>query len=498
MVSEQESSFAILMELVTQEPTLLGCLRILQSTCLAQGIRCTIKGQPASPQFAEFVSLHYSVFCENAIRCMYMCGFVPWRLRKIPGGDVIPEVLPIGSFHWSISANPKNVKARDKTQKKNESLQQRQKRGLSNQRNPVHMDDTATLAYQMTFVHGMPFTQDDIEVYEHSQPHYNVSCASVLAPTIPSPLSHIIVDYRILRQAQIRHSSADAWNTQAKLLCSYQPPSDLYRINEGQSITKDWDYPQNRNNMESDANLPTDMEYNVHARDNIMENIVDAKPTDHTPLIYSLPQNTKTETVQSLNPIQDIDLLNLRLSKNIASILGIPFELISGGYTGKGAVSRTVENSRLFATNMLSLCRHLQELLRNVYVAAYGGTHQDVCFSMRPSPRISLETVDDLMKLLSSGIVSCGEAAHISNMLIGVELQHQGHDASNDKEMYRTPEQTLAEKHFKEVQHVNKVQARSDTQKTLAVSKTLKAPTTAETPATPDTTVDRATKKSKS
>jgi hypothetical protein len=197
--------------------------------------------------------------------------------------------------------------------------------------------------------------------------------------------------------------------------------------------------------MTSDVNMSTDPEYNVHARDRITETVVGQKKTEHPPLIYSLPQNTTIQSVANLQPIQDIDALNMRLSKNISSILGIPFELISGGYNGSGAVGRSVQNTRVFATNMLSLCRHLQELLRCVYAAAYGGQHQDVTFTLRPSPRICLESVDDLVKLLGTGVVSCTEASHISDMLLGIELQDNHSGGTKDTTMYRTPEQALAE-----------------------------------------------------
>jgi hypothetical protein len=45
----------------------------------------------------------------------------------------------------------------------------------------------------------------------------------MLYATVPSPLSHVLIDYKNLRQAQIRRAHADAWNTTAKLICSFKP-----------------------------------------------------------------------------------------------------------------------------------------------------------------------------------------------------------------------------------------------------------------------------------
>jgi hypothetical protein len=235
MSRSTDCSFDILVELVTQEPTLLGCLRILQGTCLSQGIKCVIKDTPASPEFAEFVTLHYSSFCENAIRSMYTCGFVPWRLRKIPGGDVVPEVLPVGSFEWTVEPNRAQSRSTNKT-KNAGTMQQRQAKALKKQKTALHMSDTASLVYKLKLRDELSFTEEDVEIYEHSQPRHNSSFSSISQQDISSPLSHVMVDYRMLRQAQFRHSRADAWNTQAKMVCGYNPPSDPYRVNEGQSV----------------------------------------------------------------------------------------------------------------------------------------------------------------------------------------------------------------------------------------------------------------------
>jgi len=34
---------------------------------------------------------------------------VPWRLRKLSTGDVVPEVIPLGLFTWSIESIPNRV-----------------------------------------------------------------------------------------------------------------------------------------------------------------------------------------------------------------------------------------------------------------------------------------------------------------------------------------------------------------------------------------------------
>lgn len=51
----------------------------------------------------------YLPFAENALRYFFALGFVPWRLRKLSTGDVVPEVIPLGLFTWSIESMPNRV-----------------------------------------------------------------------------------------------------------------------------------------------------------------------------------------------------------------------------------------------------------------------------------------------------------------------------------------------------------------------------------------------------
>lgn len=148
--------------------------------------------------------------------------------------------------------------------------------------------------------------RQDVEIYEFVCPTYNVSLNSAMYSTVPSPLSNIIVDYKALREAVLRRNYADAWNTQAKLICSYTSQRNAYHVSEGNPITapNDWDYPQNRLGITTDSNLPSDMEQNAFVRDHLFETMLQGKPVDHKPVVYTLPKNTKIESMGALQSIQ--------------------------------------------------------------------------------------------------------------------------------------------------------------------------------------------------
>ena len=151
----------------------------------------------------------------------------------------------------------------------------------------------------------------------------------------------------------------------------------------------------------------------------------------HRPTVYTLPKNSKLENVQKLETIADVEGMRLQLAKDITSIMGIPFELIGGGYSTKQGEKKALENGRVFTTNMMTVCSHLQNLLREVYVATYGGHPLDVEFVLRATPRIEIQSVEEIAALLETGIISFENAMDISNMLLGVTLkQATGKDAS--------------------------------------------------------------------
>jgi hypothetical protein len=89
-----------------QEPTIQTCVKIVQSTCLAQGIEVKTKGKRSTEEFQCFVDRYYLSFAEEAVRHFFTLGFVPWRLRKLASGDAVPEVVPLGLFSWSIESMP--------------------------------------------------------------------------------------------------------------------------------------------------------------------------------------------------------------------------------------------------------------------------------------------------------------------------------------------------------------------------------------------------------
>lgn len=518
----RDESYMLLLELAMQEPTLQSCIKIVQSTCLAQGITMKIKDRYASPNFQSFVDRYYIPFAEEAIRHFFVLGFVPWRLRKISTGDSVPEVVPLGLFTWRIdscpnrpevygirdmkgrssdptvhamkteqlqaqlafekqksffSASEKNSnkkprlllddskKQQDEEQNKNNNRERgtpseknletntaayhRQRQAM--QRFTTHMysgrypsddDQSKLLRYQITFTENCGLLENEIEIYEFVPPCNNVTRTSVLYGSVPSPLAHLLVDYRNMRQAQIRQAYADAYNLQAKLICSYSTHKDSSKMPGGFDSSKNitnpngdtqpWN-PQQREGNFNDSIFPKEVEANAYVRNNLTQKMVYSTPAEHIPIVYTLPKNTTLEQQQKLESIVDLGQIQAKFAKDVCSLMGIPFEMVSGGYDEihGGEKKRSASNNKIFVTNMMSVCRHLKQLLIDVYLATFGGSADSIDIVIRATPRIEISTVDEICKLLDSGVVSQENAMDLSNMIFGVDLkQSMGKNAN--------------------------------------------------------------------
>lgn len=225
---------------------------------------------------------------------------------------------------------------------------------------------------------------------------------------------------------------------QAKLICSYNPQKNIYALPEGNPIVNgagDMWGPQQRMGLNTDTNLPTEMESNAYVRDNITETMVGCKPAEHKPVVYTLPKNTSLEQTQKLDSIVDVTKMQTKLASDICSLLGVPFHMLMSRYGESGSNNfnnRTANpSSKIFITNMMTICRHLELLLSDVYLATYGGSMEDVEFRICAMPRLEINSVDEICQLMDAGVVSAENAADLSNMVLGLDMkQGMGKQAS--------------------------------------------------------------------
>ena len=389
----------LLWELVTHEPTVLQCFNIIESTCLAQGLLCQIDGERCGEDFQRFLTRHYLPFCRQAVRAIFTYGFVPWRVQRLSSGDLVPEVLCNGTFHWYTE------------------IPSRDGRAVKQQRDP------GLVAYRVQITTPVEIKDADVRIFVNSQPALDVSINSMLYASVPSPLSHVLIDYKNLRQAQIRRSHADAWNTTAKLICTFRP---TVRVQEdpGSALMDFADdaYYQPGMHLGLPAFAPLGAT-NLWTRDAQIRKQFEDAGGAHRPDLYTLPRDHDVAQQSMLAPCEDLDFLLSKFQRDVCGVMGVPEEMVRSQSRGQETVRKTMASGRIFSANMNDLCRQLQELLGEVYEAIYGRTNAR--FTLLPMPRLEVETIEDMRVLFDIGALTPDMSLQLSQILLGEDIDNK-------------------------------------------------------------------------
>ena len=400
-------SQALLWELGTSEPTLQQCFKVIESTCLSQGITCQVNGQDCSQRFQRHLDRHYIPFLKSATRAMVIFGFVPWRLRRVQSGDQVPEVLPCGTFDWHTEMGPSQ--SRDSRYTGYNPKKRKVARGLD--------DDTRLVVYRVTPTAG-DIKEEDVNVYIYVDPGHNVQINSIMSATVPSPLAHILTDYKNLRNAQIRRSYADAWNTTAHIISTFRP--NVQPTDDPNNYLLD--FQDARNFAQPVFGRPVYPSLHAHnwfERDMLIRRQIE-RPSTHRPQVYTLPRDHDVSQQVMLTPCEDLVFLWNKFQRDVTAVTGVPYEMVIGRQGGNAdTVKKTMASGRLFSTIMHEYCRHLQYLLTDVYCLAYRAHSEAVEFKLTPMPRLEVESVADFKVLFEIGALTPDMSLELSQVLLG-------------------------------------------------------------------------------
>jgi hypothetical protein len=413
-----ESRF-LLLELGCCEPTLQLCFKIIESTCLSQGICCVINGSQCTERFQRHIDMHYSSFLKEALRAMIMYGFVPWRTRRLASGDVIPEVLPGGTFDWITEVGPDEAERRRRASGSSWSQNGNSYRYERQHKRPLFRgndDDTRLVVYRVTPTAGN-LRQEDVNVYIYANPSLNVNNNSVMSATVPSPLAHVLTDYKNLRSAQLRRSYADSWNTTAHFISTFKP--NLVNQDEPSASLMDFIHSSffevpNLNH----SPFPSLGARNWFERDVLLRKHME-RPSTHRPMVYTLPRDHDLTQQIMLSPCEDLPFLLEKFRRDISAATGVPYEMVAGRQGAQETATKTMTSGRLFSANMHEFCRHCQNLLRQVYCSIYRVDPESVEFIMTPMPRLEVESVNDLKVLFEIGALTPDMSVELSRVLLG-------------------------------------------------------------------------------
>lgn len=363
--SDFAESYHLLLELLTSEPFLQECLQIIENTCLCRDLEFTIGDSRPAKRFQAFINRHWLPFLRCAIRQQHGLGFVVWTVRTLRTGEKVPEVLPLGTFTWVVEPEKTN---------------------------------RSSLKYRVELnIEAVPF-----HITEWVQPNMNVNEGSILHATVQTPLSHLVEEYKILRETMKRHHHADAWNTTARIVVSNDPKEFNHAAHE-KEVFETLDFLKEAIETKR-KHVPTAVE----------EAFLTRGTTNHNEAVYTLPVHHHLENVQQLKPTTDLEFLHNKYRQNVCSLLGIPCEMVAGDQGEKGKAIRST--SRLFQTKMMRVCGFLKALMEEVYRAIY---KEDAEFSVVAMPRLEIQGVEDLKILHEIGVLQPEHTLDISEVLLG-------------------------------------------------------------------------------
>ena len=381
----------LLWELMSYESTVQQCINIVESACLASGVQCLINGTACGYDFQNFVTLHYGGFCRRAIRAFFAYGFVPWFIRRDEFGNGIPDILPDGSFHWEtvpVGKNDGGVR-----------------------RGPV-------VQYRVQLIQSLGLEEKDVYIYDFIPPSLGVSTGSFLNATVASPMSQLLAEYKELRQAQIRRSYADAWNTTAKLICTYTPKT---HAQDDPSATLMDFADDTLYNMSANLGIPFMPHLsasNLETRDAQLRKQLQDVNT-HVPDVFTLPKDHGLIPQVHLQGRDDIPFLWDKFQRGVASITHVPYEMISSVSQSTESTHKSMSAGKIFSSNMSQICGHLENLCKNVYLSIYGNK-ETVRFLLRPFKRLEVESIDQLKTLYEIGVLTASHQLDIASLLSDV------------------------------------------------------------------------------
>ena len=377
-------SYYLLLELCCCEPIIQQAFSIIENVCLAHGVAMSHgPSKQTKPNFQRFVDMHYVPFLRNSVRAMHMYGFVPWRIMRLESGDKVPEVLPPGTFRWTVET-------------------------------PKESDEM--LRYKVKLNAGAK-TEENIFISQWASPNYLVSEQSVMYATVSSPMSYVIESYKNMQAALKRQAHADAWNCTARIIVSHEP--------------KEYSHDQHRKELFGTLSHNVDdsgyfqLNKPVPQSDKIDETF-ENRSMNHIPSVYNLPAHHHIDTAPQLTPCVDLPFLQGKYKSDVCSLLGIPPELLITaqksveGHEGK---ERSAATNRIFQAKMQNVCSFLSTLASEVYAKIYKGS--EVTFDLVPMPRLEISKIEDLKTLHEIGVLQPDHCVELASILLGTKRKRQ-------------------------------------------------------------------------
>ena len=363
--------------MIHDEASLQAGVRMLQEHCLAGGLSVKFPGNvPPTPSFARHLKRYFVPFCRDAIEAFLSVGFAPYRIRPLEDGGHVPELLPLGTYTWSVTRNQNTLprawlapRAKDKE------------------------EEEACYGPLLRYDVTTTYTDKPAFVYPFCTPSPLFVCCS--------PMAALVEPYVMLlnkRQCTLR---ADAYNSKPGIVFEQADKASINKVTEtGRMVIQDSKEMQGVQKSEKDRMAShQQMQYEVLASCRNRSNLPEETVTVMAPLNHAVHGLDKALTPQDLHR-EELGFIRL-----VAVTLGLPPVILlqASAVIGTAAVSTSsstqgwADSSESCNRQMLQTCHfiteHLQNLMYDVYRACYPSSKVVPEFQFCPVPTISLEHI---------------------------------------------------------------------------------------------------------
>lgn len=384
----------MLARMLQDEAAVRQAICLLQQHCLSGGLSVRFPGNVApTPHFARHIQRIFVPFCREAIQSFLVVGFVPYRIRMLSDGCKVPEVLPLGTFSWSVSRDPTLLpKAwffdRQSQQMNVNDFCDDKKNTTTKKRK---MQTGPLLCYEV----NTSFTDQPPLVYPFTTPSTLYPCTSAI--------SSLMQTYNMLCHKRGCMLRADMYNSKPSLVFEEQyhgNPTQAAEKGSGiQNSAEEIGDAQRarRKGMDLRQNLHYDVFEEARNRSQLPEESVTlVAPINHS--VHSLDK--------ALSP-QDLNREELGFMRLVAVAVGLPPALLLQGSAviGTAAVSTSAatmgwaDSAESSNRQLIETCNHinghLQMLLEDVYCTIYPDSAVPR-FIFRALPTLCLEQLSSV------------------------------------------------------------------------------------------------------
>lgn len=349
----------LITKMIYDEPCVMGSISMLQGCCLRQGIMLRWGNTPPTPSFQTHIQQHFVPFCREAILSCLAVGFVPYRLRRDSNHNnlVVPEVLPLGTYTWSVTRNEQNshVGGGGGKQTKRPKLGN----GINEARPPEILINPPLLKYEVS----CSYCEDEIHVFNYIQPQATLTCFS--------PLSGLIFHYNNLLSLRELALRAEVWNARPNIVLEEQEKTFINDVtNTGACITQQV-HQQFSAGMEQNSRMLR-QETLLDMVEITKERI--CMPQEST--VFVAPKNNTTKPLDKSEVPAELMKREMCFARAVALALGIPGSFAAqGSQSTGGGGSGWIESPEIYGRGMMEAClrlnRTLQDLLTKTYTLIY-------------------------------------------------------------------------------------------------------------------------------